>query len=128
MKFFDNPILATYNVAVADASSGAVADRIQGPPGSRGLIVGLAAHLTTGVTTAADIFQIGNSSDDDAYGTFSVAVAAADAMDVASRTELGALKLLPADTAIEFSNSGDSDAGAYDVDVIVAWERKFPRP
>lgn len=128
MRFFNNPILMTYNVAVADASSGAVADRIKGPPGARGMILALDSHITTEVTTAADVFQIGISGDADEYGTFSVAAGAAGTVDAATRAELGAIALLSADTAIEFSNTGASDAGAYDVNVCVAWERKHPLP
>lgn len=117
--FYDNGIYQTYRVAAATVSAAANLFSMAGPSGMRGRIESVTSIVTTGVTVAPATVRFGTDADDDAYGTHTIPVSAADA--VASGYAQGVVENLAPDAVVRVDAGGEATAGAADLIVTVVW-------
>jgi len=113
--------LRTYRFPAETISSAAVLQRIIGPAGKRGRVVGAEYIVTTGVTAAAPAITVDTNAGLTSPFSMSVEVASADTGGAATAAELKAGAELPADTVIEIASDGGSTAGACDLIFTVQW-------
>jgi hypothetical protein len=111
----------TYLFPAETISSAAVLQRIHGPAGRIGRIVGFEYMITTTVTTAAPTITVDTNAGLTAPFATTVAVAAANNGGAATAAQLSAGDELPADTTIEISSDAVAGAGAADLILTVAW-------
>ena len=110
---------ATYRFPAAATTSAAVVGRIAGPKGKTGRLVGAAYVITTATTVTAPTVKIGSGSDDDAYGTLAVAIAADNA--IGNTVTAGVTPVIPADDVVNVAIGTTSTAGAADLLVFIDW-------
>ena len=118
-NFYDNGIRQTYRLAAATLSSAANLASIAGPAGMRGRVESAVALVTTGVTVADCTVRFGTDADDDAFGTLTVPIGAADS--IAGNLVAGVTENIPADSVARIDAGGESTAGAADLIVTVVW-------
>lgn len=111
----------TYLFPAETVSSAAVLQRIQGPAGKVGRVVGFEFMITTTVTTDVATITVDTNAGLTAPFVTTIALAAADIGGAATKAQLDAGDELPADTVIEISSDAAAGAGAADLILTVAW-------
>ena len=114
-------MLRTYSFPAETVSAAAVLQRIQGPAGKRGRVVGFEYMVTTTVTTAPASITVDTNAGLTAPFTGLVADQAANLGGAATAAQLKAGEELPADTVIEVAAGGEAGAGAADLHVTIQW-------
>ena len=115
---YSNPHTCNYRFPAATLSSAATIGRIMGPSGKKGRLVDITSVVTTGVTVAANTVTVGTAADPDAYGTLTVAISAANAVQNGA-TQVDAT--MAADTLLVLNTGGECTAGAADINVTIDW-------
>ena len=123
MKFFDNPIYTTYNIAGLSVVTASVGAQFTGPHGARGRIVSANCIIVTALGVADALVRVGTSADPDKNLSMTVPqtgnvgdliIAPKNLMD---KTYIDPDALLQIDT-----DGGATATGGVDVSVTVAWE------
>lgn len=113
---------SVYRFAAATLSSAATIGRIIGPSGKTGRLVDICSVVTTGVTDASNTVTVGTAGDPDAYGTLTVIVSAANAVqNGATLVTTAGANTLAADTLHVVNTGGECTAGAGDILVVIDW-------
>jgi len=118
---YTNPTTTTHNVKAAAISTAATVMSIMGPSGHTGVVRGISAVVTTGVTDAACALTVGNAADADKFGTLSVAVGAAATGTNAATLTAADSNLIVADSIVLLKTDGACTAGAADIAVVIDW-------
>jgi len=118
-------IQATYELTAASVASAATIGRITGPEGMSGEITSVSAICTTQITVAAGQLNLGNGSDADKYGTFSVPLTAANARVDGSYSPTwvrGVKQKIDIDEVLLVAADGAPTAGAATIFITIEWE------
>ena len=123
---YDEPIHSTYTLAAATISSAATLLTIIGPVGKQGHLIGLGSVVTTGVTDAAALIEIGDGTTDDKYGLLSIPVSSAGAALNSATLSTNTLtqnsaNLIAANTKVLVKTDGGATVGASDLFVMIDW-------
>jgi hypothetical protein len=116
---YSNPISSVYRFPAQSVIAAAELARIVGPKGLTGRLVSVATVVTTGVTVASSSVIVGSAGDADAYGSLTVPVSAANALN--NTMSRGVTDFIPADTAVVVGSGGGATAGACDILVHIDW-------
>ncbi len=115
---YSNGFTAAYRFPAIDMAASFLAF-IKGPAGMCGRLVGVGSTITVDTTTNPTVFDIGSSTDPNAYGTHSVPVGVAEVNQNALTR--GVLETIPADAQVEVAGDGGAAAGDGDVIVYIEW-------
>lgn len=119
---YSNPTTITYRLPAATLSTAATIGRFIGPSGLQGSLVDICSVVTTAVTVAANTVTVGTAGDPNAYGTLTVAISSANAVqNGATLVTTAGANLLAADTLHVINTGGECTAGAGDILVTVDW-------
>jgi hypothetical protein len=119
MNTYDKPVFVSYRLPTVTLSGGAATvGRFIGPKLRKGYLRALTYIITTSVTVAAAVLNIGTAG---VYGTVTVPVAAANAGGSATKAALKAASEIPADTVISVLTDGAATAGAATFDITIGW-------
>jgi hypothetical protein len=118
---YNNPIYSTYTLRAATVSTAATLLTIIGPPGKTGRLDAVGSVVTTGVTEAANVINVGSATDADAYGTLTQAISAAGTATNAAVIGDADDNLIPADSKVLVATTGACTAGAADLFISIAW-------
>lgn len=127
MKFFDNPITATYttaNHAVDGAGTNALVFR--GPPGARGVLRQLSVVIRVATTVATSLVRLGITGDLDRFASLVVPIGAALVAANLGKGDMDNIYIDP-DTNILLNDDGAATAGDVDITCVIDWERIGPR-
>ena len=121
MSYSEKYISSTYRFPAAALNSAAALGRIVGPKGKTGRLMGVAAVITTNVTTDPSGVRIGTGAAHSKYGTLSVPVATAG--NAANDAVINPVddNLIPADSVVLVATDGAAAAGAADLLVYIDW-------
>lgn len=117
---YSNGLQKSKTLHAAVISAAAEIGRMAPPlPGKAGRLRGVAAVVTTGVTVAAGTVKFGHATDDDAYGTLTIAISAAGA--ISTSFVRGVEHEVKPDEALIVTAGGEPTAGAADIEFDVEW-------
>lgn len=101
-------------------ATGAVVANIVAPAADLvGRVVGVSTVVTTGVTDAPDVLQIGDGTDADEFGTHTVAIGAAGTKNYGVTP--GDDALIAAGERVVLTNTGAQTAGVYSGAILIEW-------
>lgn len=127
MKFFDNPITATYSVAnhaVDGAGTNALVFR--GPPGARGVLRQLSVVIRADTTVAASLVRLGITGTLARFASLTVPIGVALVAAGLGKGDMDNI-YIDADTNILLNDDGAATAGDVDIVCVIDWERLGPR-
>ena len=126
---YDNPLTVTYCMDIDFGA--AVAESIQGPDGSSGVIRHISICNVTEVFAGVNAVNIGNSGDADAYVSFTPSTIADGGSEDVANTDgpSGNFKnrIVAADTQILIAASA-ATTGQGTLVVVIDWNDPMPRP
>ena len=121
MPTYDNPIRITYQLDAATISASADLLKFVGPAGLQGKIAAMSSVVTTAVTVAATLIDVGTAGDDDAFAEMTVPISSADAVLNTFTNHTDDDNLLAADTLVVISAGGECTAGAANITLTIDW-------
>lgn len=116
---YSNPTTCCYRFPAAAIDTDGEIGRLTGPSGMKGRLVDIGYAITVATTVAASQINIGDGTDEDAYGYISVPVASIGA--VGNGMTRGADEEIAADSTVTVFSDGGSTAGDGDILVTIDW-------
>ena len=118
---YDEPLHITYQLTAASVTSNASLLKVSGPKGLVGRVASISTVVTTGVTVAASLVEVGTVADEDAYATASIPISSADAVANTVVDNVTDGNEIPADSVVRIGTDGGATAGAANIFVTIAW-------